>query len=72
MHHCVLCARVKKGQRQFTYHLYSIITETKTNMLLITFLGLFAKLAMVSDACVDGTQDVKNFNFLKAGISVLT
>ena len=41
-------------------------------MLLITFLGLFAKLAMVSDACVVGTQDVKNFNFLKAGISVLT
>ena len=41
-------------------------------MLLITFLGLFAKLAMVSDACDVGTQDVKSFIFFKVGITVLT
>jgi hypothetical protein len=41
-------------------------------MLLITFLGLIAGLALVSEACDVGTQDVKNFNFAKVGISVVT
>jgi hypothetical protein len=39
-------------------------------MLLIIFLGLIAKLALVSEACDVGTQDVKHFNFAKVGISV--
>ena len=36
--HCVHCAKGKKGQRQFTYHLFSFITGIKTNILLHNFL----------------------------------
>ena len=72
MRHCVHCAKGKKWQRQLTYHLFLLITGIKTDMLLIIFLGLIAKLALVSYACDVGTQDVKNFNFPKVGISVLT
>jgi len=70
--HCVHCATVKKGKRQFTYHLFSWITAIKTNMLLITFLGLVATLTSVSGDCHVGTQDVKDFDFNKVGIVVLT
>jgi len=38
--HCVHCAKGKKGQIQFTYHLFSLITGIKTNMLLIVCLHL--------------------------------
>ena len=41
-------------------------------MLLIIFLGLMAKLALVSGDCDVGTRVVKNFDFLKVGITVLT
>ena len=40
-------------------------------MLLIIFLGLFAKLALVSGDYETGTQKVKNFDFSKVGIIVL-
>ena len=69
--HCVHCAKGKKRQMQLTYHLLPFITGIKTDMFLIIFLGLIAKLALVSDACDVGTRDVKNFNFTKVGISVL-
>ena len=39
-------------------------------MLLIIFLCLIAKLALVSEACDVGTQDMNDFNFTKLGISV--
>jgi hypothetical protein len=41
-------------------------------MLLIVFLGLIAKLALVSGDHHVGTHDVKNFDFIKVGVSVLT
>ena len=41
-------------------------------MLLIIFLGLIAKLASVSGDCDIGTQDVKDFDWNKMGIIVLT
>jgi hypothetical protein len=40
-------------------------------MMLIIFLGLFAKLVFVSGACDLGSSDVKNFNLAKVGISLL-
>jgi len=40
-------------------------------MLLIIFFGLMAKLASVSSDCVIGNH-VKNFDYIKVGISVLT
>jgi len=41
-------------------------------MLLIIFFGLIAKLTLVSEGCDVGTQKVKNFDWYKVGISVLT
>ena len=41
-------------------------------MLLITFLGLVATLTSVSGDCDVGNQDVKDFDFNKVGIVVLT
>jgi hypothetical protein len=70
--HCVYCAKGKKGQREFTYRLFSLITGIKTNMLLIVFLGLIAKLALVCDGCDIGTQRTEDFNFVKVGVIVLT
>jgi hypothetical protein len=39
--------------------------------MLIIFLGLIAKLALVSGDCNVGTQDVKDFDYNKVGIDVL-
>jgi hypothetical protein len=69
--HCVHCAKGKKRQRQFTYHLFSLITGIKTKMLLIILLGVIAKLTSISGACDVGNQDV-NINWNRVGISVLT
>ena len=38
-------------------------------MLLIIFLGLFAKLALVSGYCDFGTRNVTNFDFPTVGIA---
>jgi hypothetical protein len=62
----------KKGQRQFTYRLFSLITGIKTKMLLIVFLGLIAKLTLVSGQCEVGDKFLKNFDFRKVCISILT
>jgi hypothetical protein len=40
-------------------------------MLLIIFLGLIAKLALVYASCDVGTQNVKDFDYFKVCISVL-
>lgn len=40
-------------------------------MQLIIFLGLIAKLALVSGDCDIGTSEVDNFDFPKVGVSVL-
>jgi hypothetical protein len=41
-------------------------------MLLIIFLGLFAKLAFVSGECDVGTQHMDDFDFTKVGVRLLT
>jgi hypothetical protein len=41
-------------------------------MLLIIFVGLIAKLALVCDGCNVGTQEVNNFDWNQVGIFVLT
>ena len=41
-------------------------------MLLIIFLGLIAKLALVSGDCDVGTQKVKDYNFTRVGICELS
>jgi len=41
-------------------------------MLLIIFLGLIAKLTLFCSDCDVGTQEVKDFNWCKVGIVVLT
>jgi len=58
---CIHCAKGKKGQRQFTYQLFSWITGIETNMLLIIFLCLIAKLASVWDGCYVGILKLKYF-----------
>jgi hypothetical protein len=62
----------KKGQRQFTYRLFLLTTGIKTNMLLIFFLGLIAKLTFVAGECDFGFSNVDNFDWNKVGIFVLT
>jgi hypothetical protein len=52
--------------------LFSLIAGNKTKMLLIIFLGLIAKLALVCSGCDVGTTEVTNFNFPLVGICVLT
>jgi hypothetical protein len=41
-------------------------------MLLIIFLGLIVKLALVCDGCDVGTLEVNNFDYNLVGTSVLT
>ena len=41
-------------------------------MMLIIFLGLIAKLALVSGECEVGTDNVNDFDWNKVGISVLS
>jgi hypothetical protein len=61
----------KKGQRQFTYCLFSLITGIETKMLLIIILGLIAKLTSVCKGCDVGTSEVNNLDVNKIGIGVL-
>ena len=73
-HNCAsLCSlsKDKEGAKQFIYQLFSWIAGIKTNMLLIIFLGLTAKLMSVSSECVVGTAVLKNFDFTKVGIIAL-
>jgi hypothetical protein len=59
----------RERQRKFTYHFCPRIRETETKMMLIIFVGLIAKLTSVSGDCVVGSQDVKNLDWSKVGIS---
>jgi hypothetical protein len=52
--------------------LFSLITGIKTKMLLIVFLGLLAKLALVCSGCDVETLEGKSFDWTKVDISVLT
>jgi len=61
----------KKLPRKFTYHFFSCITGTGTNMLLIVFLGLMAKIVLVSGEC-NLVTTLHDFDYSKVGISVLT
>jgi hypothetical protein len=70
--HCGHCAKGKKRQRQLTYKLFSLIAGIKTNMLLIIFLGLIAKLTSVSGQCDVGTSDVTDLNWNRVSVRLLT
>jgi hypothetical protein len=70
--HCVHCAKGKEGKRQFTQQLFVLITGIEAKMLLIIFLGLIAKLALVSGDCDLGTPTLHDFDFSRVGISVMT
>jgi len=69
-HKCASLCSLCVGKSKFKCHLLPLITGTKTNMLLIIFLGIFAKLAFVCGDCEVGEQEVKNFDFTKVGIIV--
>jgi len=70
--HCVQRAKGKKGQTQFTYNLFSLITGFKTNMLLTIMVGLFAKITLVSSDCEFRPLPLKDFDWNKVGVGVLT
>jgi hypothetical protein len=70
--HCVYFAKGEKEERQLTCHFFPWITGTETNMLLIIFLGLIAKLASLCDGCDIGTSEVNNFDWNQVDISVNT
>jgi hypothetical protein len=70
--HCVHCAKGKKGQRQFTYRLFSLIAGIKTNMLLIVFVGLIAMISSVSGDCVAENMTVTNLTWSQVAINRLT
>ena len=59
-------------QRKLTYHFFSCFTGIETNMLLIVFLGLIAKLTFVSGECDLGTPTLHDFDWSRVGICVLT
>ena len=65
--HCVRCAKGRKGQRQFTCHLFSYITGTEANNLLFIFLRLIANLALVSGDCEFGTPKLNDFDWSNFG-----
>jgi hypothetical protein len=50
--------------------LFLLTAGVKTNMLLIIFLGLMAKLALVSGDCNIGTWGVPNFDWAQVGIGL--
>jgi hypothetical protein len=50
--------------------LFLLTAGVKTNMLLIIFLGLIAKLALVSGDCDVGEWGVDNFNWTAVGIGL--
>jgi len=52
--------------------LFFLIAGIKTNMLLITFLGLIVTLTSVSGECNVGTQHVKDFDWNKVGVRLFT
>ena len=70
--HCVHCTKGEKRQRQLAFRFFSSITGVQTNMLLIIFFGLIAKLALVCGDCDIGTSEVDDFDWNKVGIIVLT
>jgi len=69
--HSVHCANGNKGQRKFTYLLFSLFRGIKTNMLLIIFLGLIATLTSVSGDCDVGISERKYFDWYKVGAGVM-
>ena len=62
----------KEWAKQFTCNMFSWVTGIETKMLLIIFLGLIATLTSVSRGCEIGPQSVKNFDFYKVCIIVMT
>ena len=76
----VFSVRRKRRNKSNIYiyiYIYIYITcflelqELKTNMLLIFFLGLIAKLALYCYGCDVGTTDVNNFDWNQVGSIVL-
>jgi len=69
--HCVHCKTWRKCKENL-HITFSCITGTETNMLLIVFLGLIVKLALVSGDCDLGTPTLHDFDYSRVGIGVLT
>jgi len=69
---CVHCAMGEKEERKLIYHFFKLITGIKTNMLMIIFWCLIAKLASVCDGCDVGTSEVNSFDWNQVSIFVLT
>jgi hypothetical protein len=62
-----------KGKAKTIYlPVASLITEIKTNMLLIIVLGLIANSTSVSGDCDFGASDVDDFDWNKLGNSVMS
>jgi hypothetical protein len=57
--------------RQFTYRLFSLIAGINTNMMIIIFLAIIAKIALVCDGCDIGNWGVNNFDWNKVGITIV-
>ena len=70
--HCVHCAKGRKGQRQFTYRLFSFISGIKNKMLLIIVLCLIANLTLFCAECDVGTLNLRDFDWNKLVVSVFT
>ena len=70
LHLCSLCT-AKKGQN-ISRHSFFLFTGIKTNMRLIVFLALIAKLTSVSCDCDVGIPTQNNFDWDNVGIGVLT
>jgi hypothetical protein len=69
--HCVHCAKGGKRGTDNVYIICFFLTAgVKSNMLLIMFLGLIAKLALVSDGCDVGDWGVDSFNWTAVGIGL--
>jgi hypothetical protein len=73
-HNCVSLYSVWSGKvkESLQNSFCSRVTRIETKMMLIVFLGLIAKLTSVSGNCGDGIQGVKNLNWNKVGVRVLT
>ena len=69
--HCVHCAQRKKGQKN-SRHSFFLFAGIYTNMLLIVFLALIAKLTSVSGDCDVGNLTQNNFDWDNVGIVALT
>jgi len=68
---CSLCEG-KEGEKTIYISLVFMNCRNSNQNAADYLFGLIAKLTLVSEGCDVGTQKVKNFDWYKVGISVLT